>query len=188
MNICVFGASSNDIDRSYIDTTEYLGRQIARRGHALVYGAGANGLMGAVARGVYEEQGDIIGVTPSFFNVDGILFDKVTELITTNTMRERKQIMEDRADAFIVTPGGIGTLEEFFEILTLKQLGRHGKAIVIFNQNGFYDDMLTMLRSTADKGFMSEATNEIYTVMDDTDAILDYLENYKTDIGRVFKF
>lgn len=188
MNICVFGASSNDIDRFYIDTTEYLGRQIARRGHTLVYGAGANGLMGAVARGVCEENGDIIGVTPSFFNVDGILFDNITELITTKTMRERKQIMEDKADAFIVTPGGIGTLEEFFEILTLKQLGRHGKAIVIFNQNGFYNDMLTMLRSTTDKGFMSAATNDIYTVMDDTDTILDYLENYKADIGHVFKF
>ncbi len=103
-------------------------------------------------------------------------------------MRERKQIMEDKADAFIVTPGGIGTLEEFFEILTLKQLGRHGKAIVIFNQNGFYDHLLSMLKETSDKGFMTPATNEIYTVMDNSDEILDYLESYKTDIGRVFKF
>lgn len=115
MNVCVYGASSNDIDRSYIEETEYLGREIAKRGHTLVYGAGANGLMGAVARGVYEENGTIIGVTPSFFNVDGILFENVSELITTETMRERKQIMEDKADAFIITPGGIGTLEEFFE-------------------------------------------------------------------------
>ena len=166
MNICVYGASSN-----------------AKRGHTLVYGAGANGLMGAVARGVYEENGTIIGVTPSFFNVDGILFENVSELITTETMRERKQIMEDKADAFIVTPGGIGTLEEFFEIL-----GRHGKAIVIFNQNGFYDHLLSMLKETSDKGFMTPATNEIYTVMDNSDEILDYLESYKTDIGRVFKF
>ena len=159
MNICVYGASSNDIDRSYIEETEYLGREIAKRGH-----------------------------TPSFFNVDGILFENVSELITTKTMRERKQIMEDKADAFIVTPGGIGTLEEFFEILTLKQLGRHGKAIVIFNQNGFYDHLLSMLKETSDKGFMTPSTNEIYTVMDNSDEILDYLESYKTDIGRVFKF
>lgn len=188
MNICVYGASSNTIDHSYIEKTEYLGRQLAKRGHTLVYGAGANGLMGAVARGVHSENGSIIGVTPSFFNVDGILFEDVTELITTETMRERKQIMEDRADAFIVTPGGIGTLEEFFEILTLKQLGRHGKAIVIYNQNGFYDHLLAMMKATADKGFMTPVTNEIYTVMDNADAILDYIENYKTDIGRVFKF
>ncbi len=188
MNVCVYGASSNDIDRSYIEETEYLGREIAKRGHTLVYGAGANGLMGAVARGVYEKNGTIIGVTPSFFNVDGILFENVSELITTETMRERKQIMEDKADAFIITPGGIGTLEEFFEILTLKQLGRHGKAIVIFNQNGFYDHLLSMLKETSDKGFMTPATNEIYTIMDNSDEILDYLESYKTDIGRVFKF
>ena len=181
MNICVYGASSNTIDSSYIEQTEYLGRQMAKRGHSLVYGAGANGLMGAVARGVHEEHGDIIGVTPSFFNVDGILYENVTELITTETMRERKQIMENRADAFIMTPGGIGTLEEFFEILTLKQLGRHGKAIVVYNQNGFFDPLLTMMSETAAKGFMTDATNEIYTVMDDADAILDYLENYKTD-------
>lgn len=188
MNICVYGASSDTIDRSYIDATEYLGKQIARRGHTLVYGAGANGLMGAVARGVYSEHGTIVGVTPSFFNVDGILFEHVTELIYTETMRERKQIMEDRSDAFIVTPGGIGTLEEFFEILTLKQLGRHGKAIVIFNQNGFYDHLISMLRETSDKGFMSPATNEIYAVMDNANTILSYLESYETDIGRVFKF
>lgn len=188
MNICVYGASSNAIDKSYIDTTEYLGRQLAKRGHSLIYGAGAGGLMGAVARGVHSGQGTIVGVTPSFFNVDGIIYEHVTELIYTETMRERKQIMEDRSDAFIMVPGGIGTLEEFFEILTLKQLGRHGKAIVIFNQNGFFDHLITMLSVTADKGFMSPATNEIYTVMDDADAILDYIEDYKTDVGRVFKF
>ncbi|MFR5028406.1 MAG: LOG family protein [Coprococcus sp.] len=109
-------------------------------------------------------------------------------MITTETMRERKQIMEDKADAFIVTPGGINS-RGIFEILTLKQtLGRHGKAIVIFNQNGFYDHLLSMLKETSDKGFMTPATNEIYTVMDNSDEILDYLESYKTDIGRVFKF
>ena len=103
-------------------------------------------------------------------------------------MRERKQRMQEESDACIVLPGGIGTLEEFFEILTLKQLGRHGKAIVIFNQNGFYDHLLSMLKETSDKGFMTPATNEIYTVMDNSEEILDYLESYKTDIGRVFKF
>ena len=188
MNICVYGASSNTIDSSYIQQTEYLGRQMAKRGHSLVYGAGANGLMGAVARGAHEEHGKIIGVAPSFFNVDGILYENITELITTETMRERKQIMEDQADAFIMTPGGIGTLDEFFEILTLKQLGRHGKAIVVYNQNGFFEPLLTMMSETAVKGFMTDATNEIYAVMDDADAILDYLESYKTDIGKVFKF
>ena len=172
MNICVYGASSNDIDRSYIEETEYLGREIAKRGHTLVYGAGANGLMGAVARGVYEENGTIIGVTPSFFNVDGILFENVSELITTETMRERKQIMEDKADAFIVTPGGIGTLEEFFEILTLKQLGRMNKPIMLFNLNGYYDPLLRLLDETIAQGFMKPACRRLYAAFNDSEAML----------------
>lgn len=188
MNICVYGASSNDIDKSYISAVEQLGYMIAERGHTLVFGAGGRGLMGAVARGVTSKNGHIIGVTPSFFDVDGILYEGDMELIKTNTMRERKQIMEDRSDAFIMVPGGIGTYEEFFEILTLKQLGRHGKAIVIYNINGFFDELLNMLKATADKGFMSGATNEIYIVMDNSVEILDYIEKYTPEVGRVFKF
>ena len=188
MNICIYGASSNDIDKSYIELTEYLGKELAKRGHTLIYGAGANGLMGAAARGVRSQNGTVIGVTPSFFDVDGVLFQDNTELIRTETMRERKQIMEDKADAFIMVPGGVGTLEEFYEILTLKQIGRHGKAIIVFNQNHFFDTLIDFMQELSDKGFMSPATNEIYTVMDDADDILDYIESYKTDIGRVFKF
>lgn len=144
--------------------------------------------MGAVARGAASKNGHIIGVTPSFFDVDGILYEGDMELIKTETMRERKQIMEESADAFIMVPGGIGTYEEFFEILTLKQLGRHGKAIVIYNINGFFDDLLAMMKATSDKGFMSNATNEIYIVMNDSFRILDYIENYTPEVGRVFKF
>lgn len=188
MNICIYGASSDNIDHSYIKTVEELGAMIAKRGHTLIFGAGGRGLMGAAARGMSVNNGHIIGVAPSFFDVDGILYDNSMELIKTDTMRERKQIMEDRSDAFIMVPGGIGTFEEFFEILTLKQLGRHGKAIVIFNINGFYDKLLEMMRFTAENGFMSEATNEIYVVMNDTEAILNYIENYTPEIGRVFKF
>lgn len=144
--------------------------------------------MGAVARGVSSKNGHIIGVTPSFFDVDGILYEGDMELIKTDTMRERKQIMEDSSDAFIMVPGGVGTYEEFFEILTLKQLGRHGKAIVIFNINGFFNELLNMMKETADQGFMSSATNEIYIVMNNATEILDYIEKYTPEIGKVFKF
>ena len=102
-------------------------------------------MMGAVARGMTEVGGEILGVAPGFFNVDGILYEKCTEFIYTETMRQRKQIMEDRADAFVMTAGGIGTFEEFFEILTLKQLGRHNKPIAILNTNGYYDAMEQIL-------------------------------------------
>lgn len=188
MNICVYGASSNDIDKSYISAVEQLGALMAERKHTLVFGAGGQGLMGAVARGVSSKNGHIIGVTPSFFDVDGILYEGDMELIKTDTMRERKQIMEDSSDAFIMVPGGVGTYEEFFEILTLKQLGRHGKAIVIFNINGFFNELLNMMKETADQGFMSSATNEIYIVMNNATEILDYIEKYTPEIGKVFKF
>lgn len=188
MNICIYGASSDEISDGYIEVVEEFGSKLAKRGHTLVFGAGGQGLMGASARGAAKENGKIIGVAPSFLNVDGRLFKDCTEFISTETMRERKQIMEDRSDAFIMVPGGIGTFEEFFEILTLKQLGRHGKAIVVYNIENYYNPLLKMLQDGVTKGFMNQATNEIYEVMTDADEILDYLEHYTVEIGRVFKF
>lgn len=184
MNICVFGASSSIIDTSYINETEALGREIASRGHTLVYGAGASGLMGAAARGAYEKGGTIIGVVPTFFEeydmgVDGRIFKNCTELIKTDSMRERKRIMEDKADAFLIVPGGIGTFEEFFEVLTLKQLGRHNKAIAIYNVNGYYNDMINMIEKAMEKNFLREACRMLYKVFDTDEGILDYLENYE---------
>lgn len=178
MMICVYGAASNNIRPSYISAVEELGRKMSARGHGLVYGAGANGLMGAVARGVYENRGEIIGVAPSFFNVDGILFEHATKLISTETMRERKQIMEDYAEAFIMVPGGMGTFDEFFEILTLKQLARHNKPLVIFNLEHYYDPLLSMMEHAAKEGFVAEKNLGLYKVLDDIDEILEYIETY----------
>lgn len=191
MNICVFGASSSIIDKMYIERTENLGRRIAERGHGLVYGAGASGVMGAVARGVEERGGKIIGVVPDFFEdedmgVDGRIFKNCTELIKTDTMRERKAIMEDIGDAFIIAPGGIGTFEEFFEVFTLKQLDRHNKAIVIWNLNGYYDAMLNMLEVASKEKFLRDACKLLYKVFENEDEMLDYIESYKAPKINVF--
>ena len=179
MNICVYGASSNKIDDSYITNVEELGEEIAKRGHSLIFGAGAGGMMGAAARGADKYNGEIIGIAPSFFNVDGVLFDNCDELIQPETMRKRKQILEDMSDAFIITPGGVGTFDEFFEILTLKQLARHSKAIVIFNINGFYDKVLSLLDDMSKEGFLSKETIGLFSVFTDIDEMLDYIESYK---------
>lgn len=178
MKICVYGAASASIDKQYIDAAERLGELIAKRGHSLVFGAGASGMMGGAARGVYRHGGEIIGVVPTFFNVDGILFDHCTELIRTETMRERKQVMEDSSDAFIVSPGGIGTFEEFFEILTLKQLGRHEKPIVVLNINSYYDSMISMLDFSVSGNFLTDACKKLFYVTDSEADALDYIENY----------
>ena len=186
MKICVYGASSNNIHMKFIEETENLGYKLARRGHTLVFGGGANGLMGAAARGVTRGNGEIIGVAPTFFNVDGVLYEKCTKMIPTETMRERKQIMEDHADAFIMVPGGIGTFEEFFEILTLKQLARHAKPIAILNVNGFYDGMFAFMQQAIDSGFMKEEAKDMYEVFTDADALLDYLETDKKE-AKLYK-
>ncbi len=179
MNICIYGASSNAIDPFYLTQTESLGQSMARLGHSLVFGGGSTGLMGAAARGMHQYGGRILGVAPHFFNRDGILFDSCTELILTDTMRERKQKMEDLSDAFLVLPGGIGTFEEFFEILTLKQLRRHWKPIAIWNLKGYYDPLLEMLQYTVKQGFMKPACMEMFQVFTDSRPMLDYLENYQ---------
>ncbi len=178
MNICVYGASSDLIDKEYINAGEQLGEEMAKRGHSLIFGGGAYGLMGAVARGVTRGGGKIVGVAPSFFNVDGILYDKCTDFIFTETMRERKQTMENMADAFIMTPGGVGTYEEFFEIFTLKQLGRHSKAIAILNTMGYYDTLSALMKNTCDQNFMKSESLNLSQTFTDAVSLLDYLEGY----------
>ena len=188
MKICVYGAASDKINDRYKNAGKQLGNKIAERGHGLVFGAGDNGLMGAVARGVYEKNGEIIGVSPKFFNVDGILFQNCTKLIYTDTMRERKKILEDSSDAFIIAPGGVGTLDEFFEILTLKQLQQHNKPMAIFNFDGYYDEILAWMRGAVKKEFISDITMDLYKVSDDIDEIIDYIESYtpkKEDVNRL---
>ena len=189
MKFCVYGASSTTIDKSYIIEGEHLGQVMSERGHSLVFGGGANGLMGAVARGVHSVGNtEIIGIAPSFFNVDGILFEHCTEFIYPETMRERKKLMDEYSDAFIVTPGGIGTFDEFFEILTLKQLGRHNKPIAILNTNGYYDHLKTFLQNGIDEKFLNEECNKLFFISESADEICSYIENYKPEETPVSKF
>ena len=175
MNICVFGASSNDIDNKYIFAGEELGRKMAEKGHGLVFGGGRTGLMGAVIRGVNEKKGFSIGIAPKFFDKMGVLSKQCSLFIFTETMRERKQLMEQKSDAFIMTPGGIGTYEEFFEIFTLKQLGRHKKPIGILNTGGYYDGMIRMLEDTVSKGFMAGKCMDLICVASDPEELLNKL-------------
>lgn len=178
MKICLYGASSPDIDPAYFDAAERFGTLLAAHGHTLVYGGGAQGVMGAAARGAASVGGKIIGIAPEFLNVDGILFDGCTELLFTQTMAQRKTAMIERADAFVMAPGGFGTLEEFFEVLTLKQLGRHNPAIAILNTNGFYAPLQAFIDAAVQERFVREACLQIYALCDTPEAALAYLEHY----------
>ena len=185
MNICIYGASSNKLAQEYFDAAETLGALMAQQGHTLVFGGGKGGLMGAVARGAHAHGGSIIGVAPRFFDEPGILFEECTEFIYTETMRERKAIMEERSDAFIVLPGGIGTYEEFFEMLTLKQLGRHSKPMAMLNTRKYYDPMAAMLQNTVDEGFMSANCMELFGVCDTPAEVLEYVLRAETITGSI---
>ena len=178
MRICLYGAASFSIDQDYIDKVEELGLEMTKRGHSLVFGGGANGLMGAAARGVKKGNGYILGVIPTFFDDEKIegVYEACDKLIETKTMRERKQIMEDNADAFIVTPGGVGTFEEFFEILTSKQLCRHNKPIVVFNINDYYKELGIMMESAVEKKFVRPNCLKLYKVTDNLDELFAYIE------------
>lgn len=179
MNITIYGAASPKIDQSYIYQVEELGRFLAKNDHKLIYGGGARGLMGAIARGFKSENGYIIGISPTLFeNIDGELYDQCDEFIFTKTMSERKQLLEQYADAFIVTPGGIGTFEEMFEILSLKQLNIINKPVVIYNVNNYFDSLAAMLNESMDKKFIHADNDDLYFISNDHTDIINYINNY----------
>ena len=178
MRICVYGAASTTIDEKYVLKTEEMGEALGNRDHNLVFGGGGNGLMGAAARGFRKGHSHIIGVIPKFFIREEIeaVCDICDEMVTPETMRERKLIMEDLADAFVIVPGGIGTYEEFFEILTLKQHCRHNKPIAVYNIDGYYNLLQNTVLDAMDKNFIKEACKDLYFISDNLDEVIKYLE------------
>ena len=176
LTICVYGAASNNIDFHFVDKVEELGRELASRGHILIYGGGGCGLMGAVARGVSEENGEIIGVVPDFMNEFEDIYSKCTTTITTKTMAERKKYMEQKADAFIIVPGGIGTMDEFFQILTLIELKRKKAPVIIFNIARFYNSIIDYIDTSIEKGFIQPAVRDLFSVQDSASEVLDAIE------------
>ncbi|WP_405304867.1 TIGR00730 family Rossman fold protein [Methanobrevibacter sp.] len=174
MNICLYGSGSRKIDKNYTDAAYELGCQIAERGHTLVFGGGDTGMMGACAKGVHDNNGSSIGIAPKWINDFEPLCERCSEFIYVDTMDERKNNFLKYSDAFIISPGGIGTLDEFFEIITLKKLKRHDKPIIVFNIDNFYDKMLEMIDEMAEKGFLYKQ-EEIFHIANSIDEIFDYL-------------
>lgn len=177
MKVCVYGASSDAIKKEFLEAGYDLGQALAKRGWSLVFGGGRTGMMGAVSRGVESLSGHTIGVAPHFFKeFDGALSTTTSEFIFTDTMRQRKEKMEKLSDGFIMSAGGIGTFEEFFEILTLKQLGQLHKPICIFNTDGYYDDLHNMLKEIAKENFMADSCLSLFYISSSIEDILNYIE------------
>lgn len=176
MNICLYGAARDAVPKVYIKTIYELGLALARRGHTMVFGGGTTGMMGAAARGVREAGGQMIGVAPHFFHTPGILVEDCGELILTDTMRQRKQKMEDLSQGFIVVPGGIGTLDEFFEIFTLRSLGQHNKPVAVYNVNGYFDELIAFLKKAETEAFIGPELWDCVGIFTEPDALFAYLE------------
>lgn len=189
MKICVYGSASGRVSERFKKIAYELGEKIAKRGHSLVYGAVGAGIMGAVARGVKSGGGAVHGVIPEFFHKEDIekIFEECDKITYTATMSERKKVMEDEAEAFIIAPGGIGTLEEFFEILTLKQLLRHQKAIAIYDIDGYFNSLESFMDSAAALNFITDDCKKLYFVADNADEILNGIENYKPHLPDLKK-
>lgn len=184
-NICVYCASSTRVDRQYLDIAGETGRLIAQAGHTLIWGGGSVGLMGEVAQSVQQHGGKVVGVIPQFMIDKELAYKASDELIITDTMRQRKQTMEERSDFFIVLPGGFGTLEEFFEILTLRILDCHAKSIVVVNSMGFYDELLAFIEKLYQQQFASEKYRVCYQVVDSPQQAISTINQMRNASGSV---
>jgi len=177
-NITVFCGSSFGTEEIYKEQAQLLGKTLAKQNIGLVYGGANVGLMGAVADGALSENGTVIGVLPNFLRSKEIAHQGLTELILVESMHERKTKMNDLCDGVIALPGGFGTLEELFEMLTWAQLGLHKKPIAILNINGFYDALIELLKVMVTKGLLKDVNQEMLLVSDNIDDLLNKMRNY----------
>ena len=174
-NVCVYSASSTKTAPVYFAMAEELGRLLAINDINLINGAGSIGLMAATSNAALEAGGTVTGVIPRFMVEQGWHHNGLTQLIETETMHERKQLMADLSDGVIALPGGCGTMEELMEIITWKQLGLYLKPIVILNIDGFYDPLLEMLQRAIEKNFMREEHKNIWQVATSPQEAIDLI-------------
>ena len=177
--VCVFCGSNSGSDSAYVDAARTLGRLFAREGIALVYGGGSVGLMGEVADAMLGAGGEVIGVIPHALWAREVGHRGLTDLRIVETMHERKAMMADLADAFIALPGGLGTLEEIFEIWTWAQLGLHAKPLGFLDVNGFYKPLMQFLDRAVRERFVREEHRGIAMIDADPEALLQRFESWK---------
>ncbi len=176
--IALYCGSSVGRNPAYAREAAAFGKRCAEKGVTLYYGGGSIGLMGAAADSALENGGKVIGVAPDFFAKGTVLAENITEMILVKTMSERKQLIEERSDAFVVFPGGYGTMDELFEMVTDAQLGMHSKPIAIYNYMGFYDLLLKQLDKFLEEGFLRPFHHSLIISASNLDELFDKLDNY----------
>ncbi|MDR0825134.1 MAG: TIGR00730 family Rossman fold protein [Prevotella sp.] len=176
--ISIFCGSSTGTDKVYAEQTALLGQTIAHRGYGIVYGGARVGLMGHVANGALEAGGEVVGVIPEFLKSKELEHTKLTQIHIVKTMHERKALMNELCDGAIALPGGYGTLDELFEMLTWAQLALHKKPVALLNTNGYYDPLMAMSRKMIENGFLKEDYQNLLLVDDNINRLLDRMEEY----------
>lgn len=174
-NVCVYCGSAGNVAEIYRDAATQLGRILVKNGLGLVYGGGRVGLMGLVADAVLHEGGRAYGIIPHHIADREVSHTGLTELHVVETMHERKQMMVDRADAFVILPGGLGTMDEFFEIMTWRQLGLQDKPVVVVNIEGYWTPLLRMIDHLIEEGFAREADRQALLVVDKVEDVIETL-------------
>lgn len=182
-SICVYCGSSDKTGVIYTNAAYELGAELAAQEIQLVYGAGSTGLMGAVANGALENGGDVVGVIPEIFNTPALAHNGLTRLEILPDMHQRKARMAELSDAFIALPGGFGTMEELFEILTWAQIGLHQKPVGILNFHGYFDPLLEMIGKANEEGFIYQEHEALLSSAEDPRSLLDTMLNHKPPAG-----
>jgi len=177
--VCVFAASSNAVAPEFVAAATELGGLLARQGVTLVYGGGKVGLMGVLARAVHAQGGHVIAVIPHYLKTQELLYATADEIVVTDGLRERKAVMEERADGFVALPGGFGTLEETLEVITLKQLQRHAKPVVLLNTAGFFEPLLSLFEQLFTLRFARRENADLYHVAARPEDAWTYLAAYQ---------
>jgi uncharacterized protein (TIGR00730 family) len=177
--VTVYCSSSSALAREYFEAGEAAGRALAENGWALVYGGNAVGLMKSVADAARDGGGRVVGLTPKLLVDKGISDALADELVVTNGMRDRKALMEERGDAFLTLPGGLGTFEEIFEIIVGKQLGYHAKPIALLNVAGYFDPLLEMIEHGIERRFIKPGVRELYFVAREMSEVAGHFRDYR---------
>jgi uncharacterized protein (TIGR00730 family) len=179
MNVCVFAASSSRIDKVYSEAASELGTLLAEAGMNILYGGGGIGLMGDLANAALQKGGSVTGVIPSFMVAEGWAHKLISDMVVTVDMGERKKWLFDRADAVVALPGGIGTLEELTEAITLKQLGIYRGPVVLLNTSGFYNTFIDFMEQLVEGNFLRLEHKDIWEIVHTPQEALNALTNYK---------
>jgi len=175
-SVCVFCGAQRAVAKEHLELAERFGHNLAKNKRKLVYGGGDCGLMGAVANGALTNEGEVIGVFPRHLNRIEVEHKGLSRMFLVDSMHERKFIMYQNSDVFIILPGGFGTLDEMFEVITWRQIELHTKPVIIFNHNGYWDNLVSLMDGIIDAGFAKPNTRDFYTVVNSEAELYELLD------------